>query len=361
MDYLPVDDCMQAVFRETIPLSRTQTGRIAQLSAAVLLAGEVQQTKIARMLKHKTKQASRVRWIERVLQADYVRQQWVYQPFVAHVLKELGLRCWHLVMDRTHLEGQRVDLLTISLHYHKRAIPLVWAIVPYGGGPESTSLALVEAVKALVPVEVQVVFHADSEFGGLGMIQRLLHLGWEFMLGQQANWHVRLPGQSASQAFATLPVPKTGTLLQANIEVFAHTLLGNLNLMAFYDPHYARTQHKRDFRYVITSLPLSRGLRRLGRRRWGTEPFYRDYKSSGWRISHSQLSNPRQREGLLVVLALNYLWCVCLGRWLCKSGQRHLVDAKSQRHLSLFRLGWDWLVHCLRCDLSCPTISRLYS
>ena len=65
----------------------------------------------------------------------------------------------------------------------------------------------------------------------------------------------------------------------------------------------------------------------------------------------------------LVLLALVYSWTVCYGRWLCKVGRRHEVDAKAKRHrhLSVFRLGWDWLIHQWCCRDPIPIVSRLYS
>ena len=83
-----------------------------------------------------------------------------------------------------------------------------------------------------------------------------------------------------------------------------------------------------EHRYCITSLPITHTLRRLGRRRWGTEPMFRDYKSAGWHIDYSGLQDPDDIETLLVVLSINYLWATVVGRWLCKSGLRVEVDAK---------------------------------
>ena len=147
-----------------------------------------------------------------------------------------------------------------------------------------------------------------------------------------------------------------------NVELFAQTWLGGINLLAFYQPHYTKTGRcTRRILYLSTSLPLTRSTRRLGRRRWGTEPFYRDYKSAGWHVTWSQLQNPQRQQGLLILLALNYLLCVGLGRTLCKMGQRSSVDAKPTRHLSLFRLGWDWLIHLLCCGQPIPFRLRLYT
>jgi hypothetical protein len=50
MNYLPVEKSLQAVFEHSMPLSVAQTERIARLCNGIVLAGEVQLTKIARFL-----------------------------------------------------------------------------------------------------------------------------------------------------------------------------------------------------------------------------------------------------------------------------------------------------------------------
>jgi hypothetical protein len=362
MDYLPVEECLQEMFMRNMPLSSAQSGRIARLSTAVLLAGEVHLSKMARFVKSESQQDSRVRWIERLLRAPFMCQELVYQPMLQVALQKFRDPYWHLVIDRTTLWDGHTDLATISLNYRKRAIPVVWSRVPFGGAELGVYVELMQRCVPLIPAHATVVFHGDTEFGGQRMVRALREVEWDFMLAQPRRVHFRQRGADRSMPLKSLPVTKTHPCQLAHVDLFAQDALGAINLLAFYAPHYTQCgTRKRDLTYLATSLPLTPGLRRLGRRRWGTEPFYRDFKSAGWQVTHSCLQHSAAQDGLLIVLALTYLWAVCTGRWLCKTGQRHCVDAKAQRHLSLFRLGWDWLIHCLRCDLPCPLTLNLYS
>ena len=359
MNYLPVEKSLQAVFVHNMPLSPAQTERIAKLCSAILLAGEVPLRKIARFVKGESQQDSRVRWIKRLLEADFLSQERVYQPILKKSLAGFQETYLHLVIDRTALwEG--VDLASISLNYRKRALPLVWMVVPYGGADAATYVQLLQRSVALVPAHQSVIFHGDSEFGCSEMIRALRDIGWDFILAQPKHCAFRPSVKANSLPLASLPVTRQHPCQVAQVELFAQERLGGLNLLAFSQPHYTH-KLKQEIRYLATSLPLTPGLRRLGRRRWGTEPFYRDYKSSGWQVTASQLVTPQRQEGLLILLALNYLWSVCIGRWLCKTGQRRQVDSQPIRHLSVFRIGWDWLIHQLRCDLPAPPFLRLYT
>ena len=89
--------------RRVLPLSEAQASRVSELGEALLLAGEVPLTKIARFLPQPTQQDSRVRWIRRLLQAPFMRQAHVYVPFLKHYLKGVQEPVWHLVIDRTNL------------------------------------------------------------------------------------------------------------------------------------------------------------------------------------------------------------------------------------------------------------------
>ena len=361
MNYLPVEVGLQEVFRQHMALSAVQSGRIAELCTAVLLAGEVRLSRLAQFLGRKSQEDSRIRWISRLLEADFLTQEYAYHSILKYALESFHSSCWHLIIDRTTLNGNKKDVATITLHYHKRAIPLVWCFVPFGGVKASTYIDLIQHCVPLIPNGVSVVFHGDAEFGAVEIMRTLRHLGWDFMLGQRNHKHFWQPGADCSQALASLQVQCGETYQLANIELGKEQRLSALNLIAFRSICHSGGQRRRKIAYVVTSLPLKRGLKRLGRRRWGTEPFYRDYKSSGWHINDIGLQCIQRLEGLFVILALTYLWAVCLGRWLCKTGQRRRIDAKRRRHLSLFRIGLGWLVHCLRTRQRSPAIIRLYS
>jgi hypothetical protein len=185
--------------------------------------------------------------------------------------------------------------------------------------------------------------------------------GWHFILGQRHNKWFCLRGAQQWQKLASLSVSPQQACYVANVEWTQQHRYRPVNLFAFYAPRRNNASHaRRNIRYFATSLPITPQLRCLGRRGWGTECFYRDYKSSGWQVDLSGIDDPKRLERLLTLLSVNYLWCVCIGRWLVKSGQRHQVDSHRQRHFSYFRLGWDWLLHQHNCKKPIPSILTLY-
>lgn len=266
----------------------------------------------------------------------------------------------HVVMDRTVLSPQETDLVSISFNFRKRAIPIAWTFMPHGMSGFELQKELIERCYRLLPAQTQVVFHGDNEFGSVDMMRYLRDLRWDFIVGQSSKNYYRIYPSRTWHPFSSLPVTKSKAVYVQQVEVTKEHHYGLLNIFGFYQPRFSKKHRKQTITYCATSLPITPSLRRIGHRRWGVECQFRDMKSSGWYLQNSDMSHSKRREGLLNVLNLSYLWATCLGRWLCKTSQRHLVDAKPYRRLSLFRIGWDWLVNQYSTARPCPALFTLY-
>jgi hypothetical protein len=355
-----LEEALQVLVEGIIPVSRGQNTTLRQLCVGVLLAGSSQLTRIARWLKQDSQQASRVQWLRRSLQSGFLSQEYVYYPFVKHVLARHRSQTIHLVMDRTPLGDQQTDLLSLNMNFRHHAVPLVWLFMPHGMRDYETQKTLVERCRPLLPASTPVVFHGDTEFGSVKLRLYLRKLKWDFVVGQSSKTTYRQRHDDSWHALSTLGVTKRQAVYLEQIELTQRHASGWLNLFAFYQPRFSNRRRKRNSTYCATSLPITPALRRIGQRRWGIECYFKDCKSAGWHLQLSDLTHEKRREGLLTVLNLAYLWATCIGRCLCKVSNRQAVDSKAQRHLSLFRLGWDWLVHQYTMGKPCPTLSTLY-
>jgi hypothetical protein len=360
MDYDRVEKSLQAVIDQTIPLSKAQKVRIRQVCEAVLLAGSSQVSWIARWLAQASTKDSRMKWLSRTLEAEYLSQEYVYAPFVKQILKHYAPDILHRAMDRTTWTEHETDLVTLSLNFRQRAIPIAWEFMPHGMSDYELQQALIKRSLSLLPEGIPIIFHGDNEFGSVPLMQYLRDLDWDFIVGQSSKNYYRFSPKGDWQRFGDLAVRKKRAVYLAKVEVTKNYGYGLVNIFAFYKPRFGKKHRKQNIIYCATSLPIAPTLRRTGQRRWGIECQFRDMKSSGWQIQNCNLSHPQRREGLLCILNICYLWATCLGRWLCKSSQRSLVDAKAQRQLSFFRIGWDWLVNQYRTGRTCPALSTLY-
>lgn len=360
MNYYGFENALQAVIDASMLLSSSQKRRIKEACAGVLLARSSELSWIARRLPQATNKDSRIKWLSRLLESDYMRQEYVYAPLVKQMLKQHKPSCLHLLMDRTAYSVHDTDLLSLSLNFRSRAIPIGWEFMPHGMSGYDIQTRLIKRCYPLLPPHIPVVFHGDNEFGGVRLMQYLRHLNWEFIVGQSSKNYYRSYPNGDWQTFGDLTVTQTQARYLKDVEVTKTHGYGLLNAFAFYKPRFGKKKRKQDIIYCATSLPIAPTLRRIGHRRWGVECQFRDMKSSGWQMQDCQISHPKRREGLLNILNVCYLWATGLGRWLCKTSQRHLVDAKPKRHLSLFRIGWDWLVNQYTTGRICPVLLTLY-
>jgi hypothetical protein len=366
MSSRPLEDTMNQLFQDIIPVSMAQNRRLARACSAMILAENVSLSKMANRLSSPSQKVGRVRFLERLLQAEFLSQELVYQPFLVHFLAKRRDKTWYLLIDRSTLHAYDTEILVISLSYYSHAIPLVWEIIDFGctGAVEQIALLkrLVNLLPHISPPDTQIIFQGDTEFGSVAVIQFLRQYKWDFILAQTANTSYRLPGNDTWHFLADLPVSPRHTVYLERIEWTAQHIYGSFNLFAFYQPHQTSPDStRRDYRYCLTSLRISHTLRVQGRQRWSIECFFKDCKSGGFDIENSHFRQHDRWERLMIVLALNYLWLTSLGRWLSKVGKRTLVDPKARRQLSYFRIGWDWLLSVFSQGGVIPLISTLYS
>jgi hypothetical protein len=357
-----LEDTMNALFRREISLSPAQIGRLARANVGVLLAGHAQLPKIARWLDRPESQAGRIQFLQRLLNAPFMTQELVYQPLVRGMLRGFQEATWHILIDRSTLEGYEAEMLMSGLSFRGHAVPLVWEVIDFGCTSADEQIALWHRVLPLIPPDKAIVAHGDTEFGSVKVMRFMREHGWDFILGQPANTRYRLHRTQTWHLLSDLPVTKRQPIYLPAVEWTENHCYGPLGLFAFYAPRQNSPESpRRDIRYQATTLPIAHTLRRVGRRRWGIEPFFKDYKSAGWNIELSALSRFDRRNSLLILLSTAFLWATCVGRWLCKIGKRRHIDAKPSRQLSLFRIGWDWLVAQYRQGHDWPLVTTLYS
>ena len=362
MSSLAPEHIMSRLFKRHIPFSPAQRGRVAQASSAMLLAKASCLPQIACWINQPISKAGRIQFLNRLLDAPFMRQEYVYQPFVRGILSGLRERVWHVVIDRTTWHGYRTEVLMIALAYRGHALPLVWQVIDFGCTSAGEQVQLWRQAACLIPASQVVIVHGDTEFGSVAVMQYVRQQGWHFIFQQPSNTRYCLPDQSSWSLLRDLPVSARHPVYLSNIVWTEAHHYRPLNLFAFYDPRQSAPESsRREIRYCVTNLPITHTLRQLGGRRWSIECLFKDCKSAGFNLTGSHLEHPQRADSLLVLLALTYVWVNCVGRWLCKTGQRRQVDTGRKRHLSLFRIGHDWLVSQFRQHRPWPLILTLYS
>jgi len=152
-------------------------------------------------------------------------------------------------------------------------------------------------------------------------------------LRQKAHHLVKLAEASDWQHFGNL-IQRPGQSLWFGKGLLTGRFAYPVNLLA----HWAVGE---DEPWLLATNLLSKqdALRAYQRRMWAEEMFG-DLKSHGFDLESTHLIHFQRLSRLTLAVAFLYVWLVTVGSHAIKNGDRHLVDRKDRRDLSIFQIGW---------------------
>lgn len=280
----------------------TQVRNLAWLTVLLYVAGSCHLTRLAARWPIAGSRDSRVQRLRRFLMNSRVSISEWYAPTAQAILVGLGAGQIVLIVDRTTL-GNRLNILTLSVAYHGRSLPLGWkAFKKAGQFRRGHVVALLRFVKHLAPARASIWVVADREFQDVALqavieqelgwhyVQRITHNLWLYPRRRPAF----RPGHLGLRPGQRQIVPHVRVTRQQE---------GPTCFIAY------RAKHEDEPWYLISDQPVDRRtLTRYARRFW-VEPTYRDYKSHGWDIEASRLTNPQRFERFLLAIALPMCGC----------------------------------------------------
>ena len=334
----------------------TRTRNLALLVTGLYLVGSCHLTRLATRLPLVGSHDSRVQRLRRLLLNERLSVVDSYAATLQDILHYLGQRRIILIVDRTAL-GDRLNVLTVSVAYRGRALPLAWEVLRGPGAvPHAEVIALLRRVRqesSLTSDPRQIWVVADREFQDVGLQASVeKELGWNYV--QRITHHLWLyplqgepfqPGQLALAPDQAVSVPQVLVTRQQ---------AGPAHFLAYWKKGTDEPW------YLLSNQPGGRELLRVYDHRSWTEPMYRDFKSYGWDLEASRITDPGRLKRLLLGIALAYVWLIQLASQVIKAGERWRVDRTARRTWSYFRIGWNWLWYRLDHDRSLVLSPTLY-
>lgn len=325
-------------FRNLHPDERvTRVRNLALLVAGLYLAGKVHLARIAEVWHVPGRIPSLVNRLRRFLSNPRVFVRDYYQPVaesLIHVFDGLPIR---LILDTTKI-GFSARLLTVSIAYRKRALPLVWSVHrgKQGWVAVKKQIALLRQVAAMIPKGSEVWLLGDCEFQHVPLISWLEGQSWHYILRQQGKVYVWKPGWR-QRRLADVDIQEGETRYLGWIHLTAKHHYGPVSLVA----HWEEGEDKPW--YLVTDVNATRATIRTYKVRMWIEEMFGDMKGHGVDLEATHLRDLDRLSRLVLGVCLAYVWLISLGSWVVKNGKRHLVDKKSRRDKSYFRIGWSWL------------------
>jgi hypothetical protein len=337
----------------------TRVRNLALLVSGLIQAGSVHLSHIARQWPTAAKLPSLENRLRRFLCNQRVSVARLYRPIARRLLARFqargpsgtrGRAPLRLILDLTQV-GPAARLLTLSLAYRKRALPLAWSVHPGVKGHVQTAHAieLLEQVRPLLAPDSEVWVLGDSGFGQIELMRYLRLQGWHFVLRLHGHYQVQT-SSGAWVRLCDLELQQSETRVLGQVALTAKHGYSGAHLVL----HWAAAEEEPW--YLATDQPLGAATVRRYRVRMWTEELYGDLKGHGFDLEATHLRAPERLERLVLGVCLAYTALLVLGARVVKQGLRHLVDRKHRRDKSYFRIGWDYLAHCIRLGKPLPRI-----
>jgi len=335
--------------RQWLPQERiTRLRNMALLMLGLQLSGAIHLPWIVRKWPLPGKLPSLTNRLRRFLDNEHVSVRDWYHPLAQHLAQAFTGNEVRLVIDCTKV-GFNYRLMTIGIAYRKRTLPLVWSVHKGRKGHVSAKeqLKLFRYVALLLPRDSQVWVMGDAGFETVHLLRWLRRQGWSFVIRQSGRTLVHWPDQDWVK------------LNQLTICEGQTRTIGWVRLTRKYDVgwfflviHWDKGEDEPWF--LVSNQADTRLVIRRYRIRMWIEEMYGDMKGHGFDLEATHLADADRISRLVLAVCLTFVWFITLGSWVVKRGWRHLLDHKSRRDKSYFRLGWDWMERCLRLNEPVP-------
>lgn len=276
------------------------------------------------------------RRLRRTLHDEKLEATLFYEPAVRQAIDWQALlkgsKRVFLIVDESSKEEQ-IQLLRVSLAYRGSSVPLAWAIwykrEAQGDGAYWANVdAVLNRVQKMIPAGLTVIVIADRAYDNPPFVDRIAARGWhwlvrvkmggtvrfldrhrrEHVLGEVIRRHVKAPGM---QWRTRGSVFKKAGWRRASIVVTWG--VGQREPLA-----------------VISDMRAEWRLLEWYRRRFWTEPGFRNDKKRGWNWEDAQVRGLVQHQRLLLGMAWATLIAMCLGVEEADARQQRLAASRAR-------------------------------
>lgn len=314
--------------------SKPQVKNLALLTQALVFSPNCHLADLALEYPVPSRRDSLVNRIVRFLDNQHLKRTVHYFPLVRTLLEQWPDREIGLVMDRTDI-GQERSILMLGVAFKHRVIPLTWRVLPFGGTSAALQKRLLQEVKPFLPSEKRVSFFGDVEFRAVAVQSYCRQQNWNWQIGVKSDTLYHL-GDKRWQALRQIEIKRGQRLYLHHVTLTKKHAWSPVHLLVDW------TQKTDTPRYVICDQPTRRQHWRRGRKRFWIEPTFRDWKSYGFDLEGSRISDEKRIDHLLLGMAVATLWLLHLGFWLDTTDRSTWLTADHRRDYSLFRLGRDY-------------------
>jgi len=322
----------------------TRIQNMALFITGLYLSGQPHLSKIVRKWPVLGKLSSLTNRLWRFINNPRVDVAFWYAPVAQEIIRHLPVGPITLVVDTTKV-GFDHRVLSIGVAFKKRTLPLVWSV--HRGSKGHTKVAeqldLFTKVAKMLPENTEIWVVGDTEFQSVRLLRWFRRRYWHFVIRQQGKNKVSWQGQSWIKLNAL-------SLKEGQTRVIGWVRLTDKHNDGWYWLLLHWETGEDEPWYLVSDQSGKGALLKFYRRRMWVEEMYGDMKGHGFDLEATHLKDAARISRLFLGICIVFVWLITLGSWVVKRGLRHLVDHKSRRDKSYFRIGWDWVERCLSLD-----------
>ncbi len=338
---------LKKLFPEMSGHKASHFGTLLHIITGMVMSKHCHLPKIASKIQSNIKQESLVQKIERWLQNDKVNGTLYFLPFLKMLLPTLLTEDVSLLIDGS-VVGRDSACLMISLAYKNRSIPIAWVMGEGRKGhfKEEAHLALLDIVQSILPDELNVTIIGDGEFDGVNFLENIQSHGWNFV--------VRAPKTGKfTKGGIKVNVPKRlkagNTKMNSEID-FTNEFYGPLSLVS------TRLDNKNGIIHLLSSHKIEKDIIRYYKLRQRIETLFSDFKTKGFHLQKSHISDLARLSNLIMAACLGYIWVVLLGEYAVNKGYNKEFHRTERCDLSFLQLGFRFIDFLINISKSIPQI-----
>jgi hypothetical protein len=335
--------------------SKPQINNLALFVYGLVMTGHVHLPKIALCLPVAGSVRNALQRLERFLTNKAIQPTQWYKGVARAVLA-----CWknveiELIMDQTDL-GDRFPLLFIAVAFRKRAIPILWRLLPHQGCSGFVEQKkLLSQVAKWLPNNTRIVLYADREYGSAELFNWLDKNAWFFVIRMKKDIWCKMAN---GRLFQIAEIPLGRGLINFEDAVY---LSGLPTLRLSLNCGWSSLDPKDEAWYLLTNLPVGKDILNRYARRFWIEEMFRDFKEQGFRLDKTHLEICKRVSVLVMCVCIAYAWTMFLGITLEEAGKRREIDRPTKHQLSLFQFVIRYLQRLLARGEEMPRQFRLSS
>ena len=332
---------LQEILGKELPINAARVKFIVLLITALIKVQSVNYERLAQGFDNQVELSSNLRRIQRFF-AHFLLEGDLIARLLFKMLPFAGP--YRLTLDRTNWKFGRtnINILVLGVIYQGMALPLLWTFLgdKRGNSHQNERISLINRYINLFGVHTINFLTADREFVGQQWWQFLIDHDIRFFIRMRENMQVYIPRKGITKAFWLF---NNLALNKARQYPKIVQIKGNW----VYLTGLKCDTTKGGIEYLIVAS-FTKECQTLDfyTQRWQIETMFRAFKTSGFNMEDTHLTDYKRLDKLLMLIALAFVWAYKVG--IFKNKNKPLKIKKHGRlEKSIFAYGLQCIAQAL--------------